>query len=95
MAEDVASKRIVGYVLAKVDDEEEGEFKEPRGHITSLSVLREYRRLGLAKKLMEATHAIMVEEYNLSFVTLHVRVSNVAALGLYKDRLKYDQLSTD
>jgi peptide alpha-N-acetyltransferase len=42
--------RIVGYILAKMDEEPDN--TEPHGHVTSLSVLRTYRRLGLAKKLM-------------------------------------------
>jgi len=42
--------KIVGYVLAKMEDEEP---TDPHGHITSLAVLRSYRRLGLANKLME------------------------------------------
>eukprot|EP00833_Pecoramyces_ruminatium_P017593 jgi/Orpsp1_1/1191625/evm.model.d7180000087419.1 len=41
--------RIVGYVLAKM---EEDQSEPPHGHITSLSVLRSYRRLGLASRLM-------------------------------------------
>jgi peptide alpha-N-acetyltransferase len=44
--------RIVGYVLAKIDDEP-GE--SVHGHITSLSVLRSHRKLGLASKLMQAS----------------------------------------
>jgi peptide alpha-N-acetyltransferase len=95
VAEDIAARRIVGYVLAKIDDEDESDDKVLKGHITSLSVLREFRRLGVARKLMEATHKAMEEEYKLKFVTLHVRVSNVAALGLYKDRLKYEQVTMD
>ena len=95
VAEDVSSKKIVGYVLAKLDDENESDAKELKGHITSLSVLREYRRLGIARKLMESTHKIMVEEYRLNLVTLHVRESNVAAIGLYRDRLKYEQMEVD
>ncbi len=42
--------RIVGYVLAKM--EEEPTDGVPHGHITSLSVMRTHRRLGLAEKLM-------------------------------------------
>jgi N-alpha-acetyltransferase 10/11 len=37
-------------VASREDDPEEG--KPGHGHITSLSVLRSYRRLGLAQKLM-------------------------------------------
>ena len=43
--------KIVGYVLAKLDEEEENG-NAIHGHITSISVLRTYRKLGLASKLM-------------------------------------------
>ena len=47
--------KIVGYVLAKMDDEDEASRKKGKvahGHITSLAVLRSHRKLGLATKLM-------------------------------------------
>ncbi|KAG6810820.1 hypothetical protein H0H92_010178 [Tricholoma furcatifolium] len=52
--------RIVGYVLAKIDDGSEEPDKEKpvvHGHVNSISVLRSYRRLGLAKKLMLLSRA--------------------------------------
>lgn len=57
---------------------------EPHGHITSLAVKRSYRRLGLAKKLMDQAARAMVETYNARYVSLHVRVTNRAALSLYQ-----------
>jgi peptide alpha-N-acetyltransferase len=88
VAEDHNGK-IVGYVLAKLEDED---IKpgEVQGHITSISVLRTYRRLGVASKLM--THAInMMQEYfDADFVSLHVRVSNRPALHLYHKNLGFD-----
>ena len=42
--------KIVGYVLAKMEEEPENGIQH--GHITSLSVMRTHRRLGLAEKLM-------------------------------------------
>jgi peptide alpha-N-acetyltransferase len=42
--------RIVGYILAKM---EEDPSSDPSGHVTSISVLRPYRRLGLANRLMK------------------------------------------
>jgi ribosomal protein S18 acetylase RimI-like enzyme len=42
--------KIVGYVLAKM--EEDPSDGVPHGHITSLSVMRTHRRLGIAEKLM-------------------------------------------
>ncbi|KIK04676.1 hypothetical protein K443DRAFT_92581 [Laccaria amethystina LaAM-08-1] len=80
--------RIVGYILAKMCvDISEGE--EPHGHVTSISVLRSYRRLGLAKKLMIQSQQAMCAIYNASYVSLHVRKSNRAALGLYRDTLGF------
>ena len=88
VAEDHNGK-IVGYVLAKLEDDD----IKPgvvQGHITSISVLRTYRRLGVASKLM--THAInMMQEYfDADFVSLHVRVSNRPALHLYHKNLGFD-----
>ena len=40
---------VVGYVLAKMDEE-----VPQNGHITSISVLRSHRKLGIAQKLMLA-----------------------------------------
>lgn len=56
--------RIVGYILAKMyafphhlypplTRREEDPSAEPSGHVTSISVLRPYRRLGLANRLMK------------------------------------------
>ena len=97
------------------EDVTEGE--EPHGHVTSISVLRSYRRLGLAKRLMiqsresrsrhpahlyfcplplpyDADKYASVEEamatvYKAAYVSLHVRKSNRAALGLYRDTLGF------
>jgi len=81
--------RIVGYVLAKIDEpEEEGE--ECHGHVNSISVLRSYRRLGLAKKLMMLSQEAMADVYKASYVSLHVRKSNHAAIGLYRDTLGFE-----
>ncbi|KAG4994317.1 hypothetical protein JHK84_031275 [Glycine max] len=47
--------RIVGYVLAKMEEET----TDCHGHITSLAVLRTHRKLGLATKLMTAAQNAM------------------------------------
>lgn len=77
--------KIVGYVLAKMDDED----KVPHGHITSLAVLRSYRKLGLATKLMVQSQKAMKEVYNAAYVSLHVRESNAAAKHLYEKTLGF------
>ncbi|KAI8826570.1 N-terminal acetyltransferase ARD1 [Fimicolochytrium jonesii] len=79
--------RIVGYVLAKM---EEDSTDSPHGHITSLSVMRNWRRLGLAEKLMSQAQKAMAEAFQAHYVSLHVRKSNRAALHLYRDTLKFE-----
>jgi peptide alpha-N-acetyltransferase len=80
--------QIVGYVLAKMEDDGEG--SRTQGHITSLAVLRTHRKLGLATKLMRAAMKAMVEIYDADLVSLHVRETNYAAFHLYRHVLEYD-----
>ncbi|EIW82348.1 acyl-CoA N-acyltransferase [Coniophora puteana RWD-64-598 SS2] len=80
--------RIVGYILAKMEEESEQQ-EDRHGHVTSISVLRSYRRLGLAKKLMIQSQEAMTRIYRAKFVSLHVRKSNRAALSLYRDTLGF------
>jgi ribosomal protein S18 acetylase RimI-like enzyme len=56
VAIDEQTGRIVGYVLAKMEDDNGKEEFVPHGHITSISVLRDYRKLGIATRLMRAAH---------------------------------------
>ncbi|PVU94676.1 hypothetical protein BB561_002354 [Smittium simulii] len=101
---------IVGYVLAKLEDEDKAAPKDPKattnldsdsaansaeqdslrhGHITSISVMRKYRRLGLAKRLMIQSQQAMKAVYKAHKVSLHVRVSNKAAINLYTKKLSF------
>ena len=54
VAIDERTGKVVGYVLGKMEDEDEDKSSITHGHITSISVLREYRKLGIATKLMRA-----------------------------------------
>ncbi|KAF4119969.1 N-alpha-acetyltransferase 10/11 [Geosmithia morbida] len=80
--------KIVGYVLAKM--EEEPSDGVPHGHITSLSVMRTHRRLGIAEKLMRQS-----QTYQAKYVSLHVRVSNAAARHLYETTLGFTNEKTE
>merc|ERR1719282_635978 len=80
------SGKIVGYVLAKMDEDTD----EPHGHITSLAVLRTHRKLGIASKLMRASMAVMEETFKAEYVSLHVRYTNRAAFTLYSQTLGFD-----
>ncbi|KAG5360595.1 N-terminal acetyltransferase A complex catalytic subunit ARD1 [Yarrowia sp. B02] len=93
-------EKIVGYVLAKMEDDpvvaqnnpdkSKEEDDRPHGHITSLSVMRTYRRMGIADKLMRLSLRALCEVYGAQYVSLHVRKSNRAALHLYRDSLKFE-----
>src|SRR3954465_13736957 len=80
--------KIVGYVLAKMEEDPPDGVQH--GHITSLSVMRTHRRLGIAERLMRLSQRAMAEVFNASYVSLHVRMSNTAALHLYRDTLGFE-----
>ncbi|OBA19457.1 acyl-CoA N-acyltransferase [Metschnikowia bicuspidata var. bicuspidata NRRL YB-4993] len=88
-------EKIVGYVLGKMEDDPDAEDKTPHGHITSLAVMRTYRRMGLAEKLMKQSLYAMCESFKAEYVSLHVRKSNRAALHLYRDSLKFENTSIE
>lgn len=86
VAEDFDGK-IVGYVLAKM---EEDESQPKHGHITSLSVLRTHRKRGIATALMRRSQKEMADVFGSEYVSLHVRKSNRAAFHLYSVTLMYE-----
>ena len=71
------------------EDDEENKEKLIRGQITSISVLRTYRRLGIATKLMHAAEEALKETYDGAYLSLNVRVTNRAAISLYKNVLDF------
>lgn len=88
--------KIVGYVMAKMeDDEDKDKDGAIHGHITSISVLRSHRKLGIATKLMRASNYAMKTIYGAEYCSLHVRHTNRAAIALYKDVLGFEVVSVD
>ena len=85
----------MGYVMAKLDDEDEKKPNVIEAHVTSLSVLRTHRKLGIATKLMRASHHQMMNVYNCDSCSLRVRVTNRAAISLYNRVLGYEIMDTD
>ncbi|KAF1778011.1 Acyl-CoA N-acyltransferase [Phytophthora cactorum] len=71
---------IMGYIMGKA----EGQGTNWHGHVTAVTVAPEFRRLGLAKKLMDYLENVSVELYDAYFVDLFVRVSNSLAIGMYE-----------
>ncbi|PWN18853.1 putative N-terminal acetyltransferase complex subunit ARD1 [Microstroma glucosiphilum] len=80
--------KIVGYILGKMEEEPTDGVQH--GHVTSISVLRSYRRLGVAQKLMRQSQTAMRDVFGAKYVSLHVRETNRAAIGLYRDTLGFE-----
>lgn len=80
----------MGYIMGKAEGSVPRE--EWHGHVTALSVAPEFRRLGLAAKLMEMLEEISERKEGF-FVDLFVRVSNQVAVNMYK-RLGYSVYRT-
>jgi len=76
--------RIMGYIIGK----EEGKNKNYHGHVSAVTVGPDYRKIGLARKLMFLMEMISQELHNVYFVDLFVRSSNQIAIEMYK-RLGY------
>lgn len=83
--------KVLGYVLAKMDDDNKNQKPPPppHGHITSVAVYSRYRKLGIATKLMSYTHRTLRECFSADHVNLNVREFNRAAHILYENTLGY------
>ncbi|KAL5081769.1 hypothetical protein RYX36_010190, partial [Vicia faba] len=55
--------RVIGYVLAKMDEDT----NECHGHITSLSILKRHRKLGISTKLMTAVQNTMEQVFGAEY----------------------------
>ncbi|KAF8159790.1 N-acetyltransferase [Crassisporium funariophilum] len=78
--QEAPSGRMMGYVLGKA----EGTGTEWHGHVTALTVAPEYRRLSLARKMMNLLEMVSQEIYKGFFVDLYVRCANVVAIDMYE-----------
>ena len=74
------SGRMMGYIMGKA----EGLDENWHGHVTAVTVAPEFRRLGLARKLMNSLENVSEELYDGYFVDLFVRVSNTLAISMYE-----------
>ncbi len=62
------------------------------GYITNVAVFPQYRRCGIAKKLLNSIIDFGYEN-NLKFISLEVRPSNIFAISLYRS-LKFLKVGT-
>lgn len=75
VAQDSVTGQVVGYAGLLVMADE--------GYITNVAVFPEYRRQGVAAKII-AVFENFARGNHLAFLTLEVRPSNTAAIALYK-----------
>lgn len=68
---------------------------QPWGHITSLAILLPYRGIGIAENLMKCAEISLFHFYKVRMVSLHVRVSNSAAIHLYQKKLGFSIQKVD
>ena len=79
--------RVVGYLMSRVEYGWSNFVKgKPvrKGHIVSVGVLPEARRLGIATAMMLRAMKAMKMYYGATEVYLEVRVSNTPAISLYE-----------
>lgn len=57
---------------------------EHHGHVTAITVAPEYRRLGLARKMMNLLELVSDDVYKGFFVDLYVRCTNDLAIDMYE-----------
>lgn len=70
--------------LSIVIGKAEGGQTDWHGHVTAITVAPEYRRLGLARRMMERLERVSDGIYHGFFVDLFVRPSNRPAIMMYE-----------
>ncbi len=74
---------LVGFIVSEVISPQEIFFAPKRGHIWDLAICPDYRRRGLARRLIENTMEKM-KQMGTHDVILHVAIENTAAIALYE-----------
>jgi ribosomal-protein-alanine N-acetyltransferase len=78
---------IVGFAIARVDIRKTA----PIGHILTVDITPDYRRKGIAQKILHEIETLF-KERGIKESVLEVREDNVAALNLYQ-KLGYKKVS--
>ena len=77
--------KVIGYVMWRVEklpSKHNFEFTN-KGHLVSIAVLKDYRRLGVATALLNNSMQ-KIRKNDVDEFVLEVRVSNYTAISLYK-----------
>lgn len=77
-----SSGAIAGYLLAKV----EGTGLDWHSHISAVSVSPEFRKLGVARFLLDYFETVSESVHFCYFADLYVRMSNTVAIEMYMRR---------
>ena len=78
--------KVQGYLLGKVEGNQDNNLvKNWHGHNSAVTVAREFRRLGIAKKLMDYFEEKCIKTHNAYYIDLFVRESNNVAINMYKN----------
>ena len=77
--------KVVGYVIGKMHVAT----IPAAGHISSIAVMRSYRKCGIATLLLRYAHDGMARRHYARSCSLHVRCDNLAAQKLYAKALGY------
>jgi len=75
-----ADGTIAGYIIGKV----EGHGEDWHSHVSAISVAPEFRRTGVAIRLMEHLDEVSEKVHKVYFCDLFVRSSNIAAISFYE-----------
>jgi len=90
---ELTENTLAHYIVIEEDDQIIGYggvwYIMDEGHITNVAIHPEHRKRGLGKILVDAMKK-RAKESHLELMTLEVRVSNIAAITLYK-RMGFDE----
>lgn len=73
--------QIIGCIISKIDHHKS---VRTRGYIGMLVIDKEYRKQGLAKRLVQLTVKNMINQNHVDEISLETDVSNIGALKLYE-----------
>jgi ribosomal-protein-alanine N-acetyltransferase len=94
VSELVKNKEVTGYIMGRIERglSNYGFRLTKKGHIVSVAVLHDYRKLGVGYDLVSKSLKAM-GDYGAAEFVLEVRESNVPAISLYK-KLGFETLKT-
>ena len=81
----VDTHQIVGYITVYIDERPDYWHIKKIGEISGLMVQKEYRRMGIAEKLLEKAERFFKEK-DLAYFTVFTSVANQGAIDFYRKK---------